>query len=220
MTTANSENSAPHHAASTNGIPAKSNLEMTGLDPKQHVIVEVAALVTDANLNILGDGYSAVIHASAEELAKMDEVVVRMHQASGLDKEIAESTTSIGEAEHAVLDLIAQHCEEDWTVPLAGNSIATDRRFIQEYMPKLDQRLHYRMVDVSTIKELSRRWFPRAYFQQPDKGQAHRALADIVESIRELDYYRRAVFVDPDELSSNDAARAKDDATATYQRFL
>ena len=87
-------------------------------------------------------------------------------------------------------------------------------------MPKLDQRLHYRMVDVSTIKELSRRWFPRAYFQQPDKGQAHRALADIVESIRELDYYRRAVFVDPDELSSNDAARAKDDATATYQRFL
>lgn len=226
MTTANSENSAPHHAASTNGIPAKSNrlvwidLEMTGLDPKQHVIVEVAALVTDANLNILGDGYSAVIHASAEELAKMDEVVVRMHQASGLDKEIAESTTSIGEAEHAVLDLIAQHCEEDWTVPLAGNSIATDRRFIQEYMPKLDQRLHYRMVDVSTIKELSRRWFPRAYFQQPDKGQAHRALADIVESIRELDYYRRAVFVDPDELSSNDAARAKNDATATYQRFL
>ncbi|MDK4243418.1 oligoribonuclease [Corynebacterium pseudodiphtheriticum] len=196
------------------------DLEMTGLDPKQHVIVEVAALVTDANLNILGDDYSAVIHASAEELAKMDDVVVRMHQASGLDKEIAESTTSIGDAEQAVLDLIAQHCEADWAVPLAGNSIATDRRFIQEYMPKLDQRLHYRMVDVSTIKELSRRWFPRAYFQQPDKGQAHRALADIVESIRELDYYRRAVFVDPNQLSSTDATRAKEAATTTYQRFL
>ncbi|MDK4274465.1 MULTISPECIES: oligoribonuclease [Corynebacterium] len=226
MTTTNSENSRPNEDAAAANIPAKSNrlvwidLEMTGLDPKQHVIVEVAALVTDANLNILGDGYSAVIHASAEELAKMDDVVVRMHQASGLDKEIAESTTSIGDAEQAVLDLIAQHCEADWAVPLAGNSIATDRRFIQEYMPKLDQRLHYRMVDVSTIKELSRRWFPRAYFQQPDKGQAHRALADIVESIRELDYYRRAVFVDPNQLSSTDATRAKEAATTTYQRFL
>lgn len=226
MTTTNSENSRPNEDAAAANIPAKSNrmvwidLEMTGLNPKQHVIVEVAALVTDANLNILGDGYSAVIHASAEELAKMDDVVVRMHQASGLDKEIAESTTSIGDAEQAVLDLIAQHCEADWAVPLAGNSIATDRRFIQEYMPKLDQRLHYRMVDVSTIKELSRRWFPRAYFQQPDKGQAHRALADIVESIRELDYYRRAVFVDPNQLSSTDATRAKEAATTTYQRFL
>lgn len=226
MTTTNSENSRPNEDAAAANIPAKSNrmvwidLEMTGLDPKQHVIVEVAALVTDANLNILGDGYSAVIHASAKELAKMDDVVVRMHQASGLDKEIAESTTSIGDAEQAVLDLIAQHCEADWAVPLAGNSIATDRRFIQEYMPKLDQRLHYRMVDVSTIKELSRRWFPRAYFQQPDKGQAHRALADIVESIRELDYYRRAVFVDPNQLSSTDATRAKEAATTTYQRFL
>ncbi|WP_431604867.1 oligoribonuclease [Corynebacterium pseudodiphtheriticum] len=227
MTTTNSENPQSNdESPATANIPAKSNrmvwidLEMTGLDPKQHVIVEVAALVTDANLNILGDDYSAVIHASAEELAKMDDVVVRMHQASGLDKEIAESTTSIGDAEQAVLDLIAQHCEADWAVPLAGNSIATDRRFIQEYMPKLDQRLHYRMVDVSTIKELSRRWFPRAYFQQPDKGQAHRALADIVESIRELDYYRRAVFVDPNQLSSTDATRAKEAATTTYQRFL
>lgn len=227
MTTSNSENSQSNdESPAAANIPAKSNrlvwidLEMTGLDPKQHVIVEVAALVTDANLNILGDGYSAVIHASAEELAKMDDVVVRMHQASGLDKEIAESTTSICDAEQAVLDLIAQHCEADWAVPLAGNSIATDRRFIQEYMPKLDERLHYRMVDVSTIKELSRRWFPRAYFQQPDKGQAHRALADIVESIRELDYYRRAVFVDPDQLSSNDATHAKDAATTAYQRFL
>ena len=212
--------------ANSANIPAKSNrlvwvdLEMTGLDPNRHVIVEVAALVTDANLNILGDGYSAVIHASEEELAAMDDVVVRMHQASGLDKEIAESTTTVAEAEQAVLELIAQHCETDWAVPLAGNSIATDRKFIQEYMPKLDQRLHYRMVDVSTIKELSRRWFPRAYFQQPDKGQAHRALADIVESIRELDYYRRAVFVDPGAVSSDDAAHAKDAATDAYQRFL
>lgn len=212
--------------ANSASIPAKSNrlvwvdLEMTGLDPNRHVIVEVAALVTDAELNILGDSYSAVVHASEEELAAMDDVVVRMHQASGLDKEIAESTTTIAEAEQAVLELIAQHCEADWAVPLAGNSIATDRKFIQRYMPKLDQRLHYRMVDVSTIKELSRRWFPRAYYQQPDKGQAHRALADIVESIRELDYYRRAVFVDPAELSSDDAIRAKEDATAAYQQFL
>ena len=115
----------------------------------------------------------------------MDDFVTNMHANSGLDKEIRESTTTLREAEDAVLALIAEHCDPEHPAPLAGNSIATDRTFIRAYMPRLDEALHYRMIDVSTIKELSRRWFPRAYYNQPDKGMAHRALQDIIESIRE-----------------------------------
>ena len=124
-----------------------------------------------------------VVHATEDELAQMDSFVTQMHAKAGLDKEIRESTTSIGEAEDAVLALINEHCDPEHPAPLAGNSIATDRTFIRAYMPRLDSALHYRMIDVSTIKELARRWHPRAYFNQPDKGMAHRALADIIDIV-------------------------------------
>ncbi|CAB0562819.1 oligoribonuclease [Corynebacterium diphtheriae] len=194
------------------------DLEMTGLELDRHVIVEVAALITDADLNIIGEGVDLVVHATPEQLAEMDDFVTTMHTSSGLLEEIKASTVSLQEAEDAVLALIAQHCDPDHPAPLAGNSIATDRSFIRAQMPRLDKALHYRMVDVSSLKELSRRWAPRVYFNQPDKGMAHRALADIVESIRELDYYRRAWLIsDP---TTEDAEAAKADATASYQQFL
>lgn len=194
------------------------DLEMTGLELDRHVIVEVAALITDADLNIIGEGVDLVVHATPEQLAEMDDFVTTMHTSSGLLEEIKASTVSLQEAEDAVLALIAQHCDPDHPAPLAGNSIATDRSFIRAQMPRLDKALHYRMVDVSSLKELSRRWAPRVYFNQPDKGMAHRALADIVESIRELDYYRRAWLIsDP---TSEDAEAAKAEAMAPYQQFL
>ncbi|CAB0813529.1 oligoribonuclease [Corynebacterium diphtheriae] len=194
------------------------DLEMTGLELDRHVIVEVAALITDADLNTIGEGVDLVVHATPEQLAEMDDFVTTMHTSSGLLEEIKASTVSLREAEDAVLALIAQHCDPEHPAPLAGNSIATDRSFIRDQMPRLDKALHYRMVDVSSLKELSRRWAPRVYFNQPDKGMAHRALADIVESIRELDYYRRAWLIsDP---TAEDAEAAKADATASYQQFL
>ncbi|MDK8844154.1 oligoribonuclease [Corynebacterium striatum] len=196
------------------------DLEMTGLDPKRHVIVEVAAIITDGNLSVIGEGIDLVVHATEAELAEMDDFVTNMHANSGLDKEIRESTTTLREAEDAVLALIAEHCDPEHPAPLAGNSIATDRTFIRAYMPRLDEALHYRMIDVSTIKELSRRWFPRAYYNQPDKGMAHRALQDIIESIRELDYYRRSVFRTDEGPSSEEAAKLKESTTADYQAFL
>lgn len=207
-------------------IQAKDNrivwidLEMTGLDPKRHVIVEVAALVTDAELNILDEGLDIVVGASEAELAEMDDFVTKMHTDNGLLDEIKASAVSVQEAEDAVLELLEKHCDPAHPAPLAGNSIATDRAFIREHMPRLDAALHYRMIDVSTVKELTRRWFPRAYFNQPDKGMAHRALADIVESIRELDYYRRAVFVGTPGPETAAAEEAKRDATDAYQQFL
>ena len=209
-----------------NEIPAKDNrivwidLEMTGLDPSRHVIVEVAALITDAELNILDEGIDLVVHATEDELAHMDEFVTNMHSENGLLEKIKSSTISLKEAEDAVLQLVNKHCDPAHPAPLAGNSIATDRTFIRTYMPRLDTALHYRMIDVSTVKELARRWFPRAYYNQPDKGMAHRALADIVESIRELDYYRRSVFVDTPGPGTSEAMRAKKGATKAYQRFL
>ncbi|CAB0614455.1 oligoribonuclease [Corynebacterium diphtheriae] len=194
------------------------DLEMTGLELDRHVIVEVAALITDADLNIIGEGVDLVVHATPEQLAEMDDFVTTMHTSSGLLEEIKASTVSLREAEDAVLALIAQHCDPEHPAPLAGNSIATDRSFIRAQMPRLDKALHYRMVDVSSLKELSRRWAPRVYFNQPDKGMAHRALADIVESIRELDYYRRAWLIS--NPTAEDAEAAKADATASYQQFL
>lgn len=194
------------------------DLEMTGLDIHTHTIVEVAALVTDADLNIIGDGVDLVVHATEEELAKMDDFVTNMHASSGLTEEIRNSTVSLAEAEDAVLALIEKHCDPDHPAPLAGNSIATDRSFIREHMPRLDKALHYRMIDVSSLKELARRWEPRVYYNQPDKGLAHRALADIIESIRELDYYRRAML--RTDVSTEEAEAAKAAATDNYQRFL
>ena len=171
------------------------DLEMTGLDIHEHTIVEVAALITDADLNVLSEGVDVVVHASEEELGRMNEFVTNMHESSGLLAEIRESKVTLKEAEDAVLELIAKHCDSEHPAPLAGNSIGTDRGFIREYMPRLDEALHYRMIDVSTVKELARRWAPRVYYHQPEKDMSHRALADIVESIRELDFYRRVLFV-------------------------
>lgn len=207
-------------------IPAKNDrlvwidLEMTGLDPERHVIVEVAAVVTDAELTILDEGLDLVVHATEEQLGQMDDFVTEMHANSGLDKEIRESTVTIEEAEEAVLRLVEKHCDPHHPAPLAGNSIATDRTFIRAYMPRLDKALHYRMIDVSTIKELARRWHPRAYYNQPDKGMAHRALQDIIESIRELDFYRRSVFRTDEGPSSEEAEELKTATTADYQAFL
>lgn len=194
------------------------DLEMTGLDIHQHTIVEVAALVTDAELTILGEGVDLVVHATEEELSRMGEFVTNMHESSGLLAEIRSSTVTLKEAEDAVLALINTHCDPEHPAPLAGNSIATDRSFIREQMPRLDAALHYRMVDVSSIKELARRWAPRAYFNQPEKGLAHRALVDIIESIRELDYYRKALFIPDPQTEDCEAAKAQ--AIADYQQFF
>ncbi|WP_306508037.1 oligoribonuclease [Corynebacterium sp.] len=207
-------------------IPAKNDrlvwidLEMTGLEPDRHVIVEVAAVVTDAELNILDEGLDLVVHATEEQLREMDDFVTAMHAKSGLDKEIRQSSTTIEEAEDAVLKLLQKHCDPNHPAPLAGNSIATDRTFIRAYMPRLDAALHYRMIDVSTIKELARRWHPRAYFNQPDKGMTHRALQDIIESIRELDFYRRSVFRTDNGPTSEEAEELKSATTTDYQAFL
>jgi oligoribonuclease len=169
--------------------------EMTGLDLKNDRLIEIAVLVTDAELNILGEGIDVVIHADESALSSMIPVVTEMHTRSGLIEEVRASTIDVAAAEEQVLDYIRTHVKQAKTAPLAGNSIATDRGFIARDMPKLDDYLHYRMIDVSSIKELCRRWYPRIYFGQPEKGLAHRALADIHESIRELQYYRRTAFV-------------------------
>ncbi|MET8154371.1 oligoribonuclease [Actinoplanes sp. NPDC049668] len=169
--------------------------EMTGLDLGKDALIEVAALVTGPDLEILGEGVDLVIHADDAALDAMPEVVREMHAKSGLTDEVRRSTVTMAEAEDAVLTYIREFVPNPRTAPLCGNSIATDRGFLARDMPTLDDFLHYRMIDVSSIKELTRRWYPRVYFGQPQKGLAHRALADIRESIRELEYYRRTVFV-------------------------
>jgi len=181
--------------------------EMTGLDLGKDALIEIAALVTDGELNVLGDGVDLVIHADDTQLDSMADVVRDMHARSGLTEAVRRSTTTIAEAERAVLDYVKQWVPEPRTAPLAGNSIATDRGFIARDMPGLDAHLHYRMVDVSSVKELCRRWYPRIYFAQPGKGLSHRALADIRESIRELAYYRRTAFV-PQPGPTSDRAQA------------
>jgi oligoribonuclease len=181
---------------------------MTGLDLKNDALIEIAALVTDADLNILGSGIDIVIHADDESLAGMLGIVAEMHAASGLTDEVRASAVTVEEAEQRVLDYIREWVPEPRTAPLAGNSIGTDRGFLSRDMPLLDAHLHYRMIDVSSIKELCRRWYPRIYYSQPPKGMAHRALADIVESIRELAYYRATAFVPQPGPSSEDAQAA------------
>jgi oligoribonuclease len=168
---------------------------MTGLDLGKDALIEVAALVTDPDLNVLGEGVDVVIHADEQALAGMPEIVRTMHERSGLTEESRRSAVTLAEAEDLVLDYIASLVKDPRSAPLCGNSIATDRGFLARDMPRLDAHLHYRMIDVSSIKELCRRWYPRVYFGQPPKGLAHRALADVRESIRELEYYRRTVFV-------------------------
>jgi oligoribonuclease len=153
--------------------------------------------VTGPDLDVLGEGIDLVIHADDAALDTMPEVVREMHAKSGLTDEVRRSTVTMAEAEEAVLAYIKQFVPNPRSAPLCGNSIATDRGFLARDMPTLDDYLHYRMIDVSSIKELARRWYPRVYYGQPQKGLAHRALADIRESIRELEYYRRTVFVQP-----------------------
>ena len=169
--------------------------EMTGLDLGKDALIEVAALVTDPDLNVLGDGIDLVVHADDAALDAMPDIVRDMHAKSGLTDEVRRSTVTMAEAEEAVLAYVREFVPTPRSAPLCGNSIATDRGFLARDMPTLDAHLHYRMIDVSSIKELCRRWYPRVYFGQPAKGLAHRALADIRESIRELEYYRRTVFV-------------------------
>jgi oligoribonuclease len=167
---------------------------MTGLDLERDALIEVAALVTDSELNILGEGVDVVIRPPQEALATMPEVVREMHTASGLLDELADGMT-LDEAEAKVLDYVRQWVPEARKAPLCGNSVATDRGFLSRDMPALEGHLHYRIVDVSSVKELARRWYPRAYYNAPQKGGSHRALADIRESIAELRYYRETVFV-------------------------
>ena len=184
--------------------------EMTGLELGHDLLIEVAAVVTDSELTVLGEGVDVVIGASEEQLAGMLPVVRDMHASSGLTQEVLASTVTLQEAEQQVLAYIKQHVPEPKKAPLCGNSIATDRGFLTRDMTELDDWLHYRMVDVSSIKELARRWYPRAYYQAPAKGGGHRALADILESVQELRYYRQAIMVpQPGPTSDQAAAIAK-----------
>ncbi|EIF00116.1 oligoribonuclease [Saccharomonospora glauca] len=185
--------------------------EMTGLDLAKDALIEIAVLVTDAELNVLGEGVDLVIHADDEALANMPDVVRDMHARSGLTEEVRRSTMTLEEAERRALAYIREYVPDPQTAPLAGNSIATDRGFIARDMPALDAHLHYRMVDVSSIKELVRRWYPRVYYAKPEKGLAHRALADIKESIGELKYYRRTAFVPLPGPSSEEARAAAEE---------
>jgi oligoribonuclease len=168
--------------------------EMTGLDLERDALIEIACLVTNGTLKVLGEGLDLVIKPPAEALDQMEDVVREMHTASGLLAELASGIT-LAEAQDQVLAYVRKCISEPRRVPLAGNSIATDRVFIARDMPELDAFLHYRMVDVSSIKELARRWYPRTYFASPPKRGGHRALADITESIQELRYYRETIFV-------------------------
>ncbi|MFP5319960.1 MAG: oligoribonuclease [Acidimicrobiia bacterium] len=170
------------------------DLEMTGLDPSRHAIVEIATLVTDDELEIVAEGPDLVVHQPPETLARMDEVVRAMHERSGLVDAIVSSSISLEEAGRATLEFVRSHVPERRASPLCGNSIGTDRRFLAAFLPELDDHLHYRSIDVSTIKELARRWYPEAYAAAPVKQGAHRALDDIRESVAELRYYRSAIF--------------------------
>jgi oligoribonuclease len=181
---------------------------MTGLDLKRDALIEVAAVVTTADLEPLDEGLDVIIHTHDDILDTMVPFVRDMHASSGLTDAVRASTVTLGDAEKLVLDYIRSHVSEPKSAPLCGNSIATDRGFLARDMPSLDEHLHYRMIDVSSLKELAKRWYPRVYQSQPEKGLAHRALADIRESILELAYYRATLFVAPPGPSSDEARAA------------
>jgi oligoribonuclease len=185
--------------------------EMTGLDVSSDALIEVACLVTDGDLNILGHGISVVIKPPAAALDGMGDFVRDMHATSGLLPELA-SGVEMSEAEDLVLAYIREHASEG-KAPLAGNTVGMDRMFLERDMPRLSAWLHYRVVDVSSIKELARRWYPRAYFHAPPKTGGHRALGDIQDSLRELRYYRQTIFVPPPGPDSDSVRRAAQDVT-------
>lgn len=170
------------------------DLEMTGLDPSRHVIVEIATLITDDELNLVAEGPNIVVSASDAELHQMDDFVRDMHTRSKLLDQIKETEVTLAEAGEQTLQFLKEHIPEAKTVPLCGNSIGTDRRFLLAQLPEIEEFLHYRSIDVSTVKELARRWYPKQYGNLPRKENGHRALDDIRESIEELRYYREHVF--------------------------
>lgn len=170
------------------------DLEMTGLDPSRHVIVEVATLITDDDLSVIAEGPDLVIHRQDEELASMDDFVRNMHTKSGLLESIKTSGTSEEDAREQTLAFLKEHIKEPKTVPLCGNSIGTDRRFLATHWNEIEEFLHYRSIDVSTVKELTRRWYPDMLEKAPEKNTTHRALDDIRESIAELAFYRQHIF--------------------------
>ena len=178
------------------GVLAWMDLEMTGLDPTRHVIVEIATLITDDDLTVVAEGPDLVIHATDEQLTLMDDVVVGMHTRSGLLEAVKASTTTLEEAGAATLEFLKANVPAG-QVPLCGNSIGTDRRFLATFLPDVEAYLHYRSVDVSTVKELARRWYPKAAAAAPRKAGGHRALDDIRESVDELRHYRATIFVPP-----------------------
>ena len=187
------------------------DLEMTGLDPDRHVIVEIATLVTDDDLQVVAEGPDLVVHQPPEALAAMDDVVREMHTRSGLLAAIEASTVTLADAGEATLAFLREHLPDPRTVPLCGNSIGTDRRFLAAHLQEVEAHLHYRSVDVSTIKELCRRWYPEVLSGAPRKAGGHRALDDIRESVAELRYYREAVFR-PAPVAPDTAAAAADAA--------
>jgi len=192
--------------------------EMTGLDLSVDELVEVAVVITDFELNVLDPGFQIVIKPDDSALAHMNDFVTKMHESSGLLDEIPNGV-SLADAEFQVLEYIQRFVPEG-KAPLAGNTIGTDRMFLARYMPRVDRWLHYRNVDVSSVKELARRWYPRAYFNAPAKDGGHRALADIRESVRELAYYRETVFVDAPGPSSDDARTAAASAVSSFASGL
>ncbi len=180
------------------------DLEMTGLDHTKDVIVEIATLITDDQLEIIAEGPDLVVHATDEQLGAMDPFVVEMHTRSGLLAQIKASTITLEEAGAATLAFIKEHVVEERSVPLCGNSIGTDRRFLDAYLPDIENYLHYRSIDVSSVKELVKRWYPAVDTSRPRGQGSHRALDDIRESVREMAYYRDMVFVDPDRVTSSE----------------
>lgn len=212
MNTANAKNGA-------NGKLVWIDCEMTGLNIDTDELVEVAVIITDYDLNQLADGFTIVIKPSAAALDAMGEFVTEMHRSSGLLDELS-AGDELADAEQKILDYISEHIGAEGTAPLAGNSIATDRAFIAKYLPKVDSYLHYRNIDVSSVKMLAKHWFPRVFFHAPEKNGGHRALADIQESIRELDYYRRILFVAEPGPTSDEAKAAAEVTTAKYLQYI
>ncbi|AVG23645.1 oligoribonuclease [Pontimonas salivibrio] len=190
--------------------------EMTGLDLQSDELIEVAVLITDYNLTVLDEGFHRVIAPSAKALEQMGDFVRQMHTSSGLLDELA-GGISLEQAQSELMDYLRSHVPEPQSAPLAGNTIGTDRAFIQRDMPEVNAHLHYRNIDVSTIKELTRHWFPRMYFQAPEKNGGHRALADIRESIRELAYYRQVAFVDEPGPSTSEIKKISQEIVTRFE---